>query len=189
MRYGNGFKFTGGEPTLDPYLYKSLKFLKEKEAQIYLDTNGSNYKILQSLMKNSLIDVLGISLKGTTKMEAMKKSGVNGVLCWDNVLKSIKSAEEIGIRQIIVTYVCFSDFNIDKVFEIANMFSKYNNLQLKFNNYSKPVGASDDLEPMDTEKLYSLLKYFVGIRPEWKSKIIIIDNPKAVHNYEKIKFL
>lgn len=189
LKHGNGFKFTGGEPTLAPFLYESLKFLKERGAQIYLDTNGSNYKIIQSLISDSLIDVLGISLKGTTKMEAMEKSGVDGELCWDNVFKTIQIAKDLGIKQIIVTYVCFSDFNIDKVFEIADMFSKYSNVCLKFNNYSKTIGAPDNFKPMDTIQLYSLLEYFVHIRPEWKSRIIIIDDPKAVHDYEKIKFL
>ena len=95
LKYGNGFKFTGGEPTLDPYLHESLEFLKEKGAQIYLDTNGSNYKVIQDLIANSMIDVLGISLKGITKIEATKKSGVNGVLCWDNVFKTINIAHDL----------------------------------------------------------------------------------------------
>ena len=189
LKRGNGFKFTGGEPTLDPYLYESLEFLKEKRAQIYLDTNGSNYKVVQSLITNSMIDVLGISLKGITKIEAMEKSGVSGELCWDNVFNTVKIANDLGVKQIIVTYVCFSDFNINKMFEISDLFSKYDNICLKFNNYSKPMGAPDNLKPMDTIQLYSLLEHFVEIRPEWRSRIIIIDDPKAVHDYKKIKFL
>ena len=31
LKRGNGFKFTGGEPTLDPYLYESLEFFKGKK--------------------------------------------------------------------------------------------------------------------------------------------------------------
>lgn len=189
LKYGNGFKFTGGEPTLDPYLYESLKFLKENKAQIYLDTNGSNYINVQSLISNSMIDVLGVSLKGITKKEAVEKSGVNERLCWDNVFKTIEIANRLGIKQIIVTYVCFSDFNMDKIFQIADMFSKYNNLCLKFNNYSKPVGAPDYLRPMETTQLLSLIEHFVEARPEWKSRVIIIDDPKAVYDYEKIKYL
>ena len=136
-----------------------------------------------------MIDVLGISLKGITKIEAMEKSGVSGELCWDNVFNTVKIANDLGVKQIIVTYVCFSDFNINKMFEISDLFSEYDNICLKFNNYSKPMGAPDNLKPMDTIQLYSLLEHFVEIRPEWRSRIIIIDDPKAVHDYKKIKFL
>lgn len=65
-------------------------------------------------------------------MEAMEKSGVDGELCWDNVFKTIQIAKDLGIKQIIVTYVCFSDFNIDKVFEIAVCFQNISNVCLKF---------------------------------------------------------
>lgn len=50
LEKGSNFKFTGGEPTLNPKLQKHLQIVKSKGGYIYLDSNGSNPQILENLM-------------------------------------------------------------------------------------------------------------------------------------------
>ena len=88
---GNNFKFTGGEPTLNPQLEEHLKIVKLKGGYIYLDSNGSNPEKLETLMKQQLLGVLGISLKGVSKEEALQISNIkNQNLIWDTLNRANK---------------------------------------------------------------------------------------------------
>ena len=64
--HGRGFKFTGGEPTLNPGLLDSLRCVKKHGGAVLVDTNASNYEMIKQACDEDLIDVLGISLKGLT---------------------------------------------------------------------------------------------------------------------------
>lgn len=111
LQTGHHFKFTGGEPTLNPYLKRDLQIVRDKGGIIYLDTNCSIADIIEDLLSKNLVDVLGISLKGLSKLEAQKKSRVsNATLCWDNVWKVIGVASSAK-AEVIVTYVVNQDFS------------------------------------------------------------------------------
>ena len=45
------FKFTGGEPLLNPNLYDDLKKVKELGGTVFLDTNGSMPYIAEKIFK------------------------------------------------------------------------------------------------------------------------------------------
>ena len=49
---------SGGEPTLNPYIIPLLENIKKIGYNIKLDTNGSNPDILETLIKNNLIDYI-----------------------------------------------------------------------------------------------------------------------------------
>ncbi len=111
---GSMFKFTGGEPTLNPDLPRDLEIVKKLGGTCFLDTNGSSPKIIENLLQRGLVDLYGISLKGLTEEEARKRSGVaNTKLCWHNVLQNIKTISDSGRADVIVTYVCYSSFDIE----------------------------------------------------------------------------
>ena len=71
IKKGNMFKFTGGEPCLNIYLEEELQIVKQNHGIVFLDTNGSLTAIVEKLLKKNLVDVLGVSLKGLTKEEAI----------------------------------------------------------------------------------------------------------------------
>ncbi|SMO76017.1 pyruvate formate lyase activating enzyme [Balnearium lithotrophicum] len=54
---------SGGEPTLEPNLEEGLSFVKERGFPIRLDTNGTNPKKLEKLIKNRLIDGIALDVK------------------------------------------------------------------------------------------------------------------------------
>ena len=56
---------TGGEPTIHPGLFDFLQKIKNinKELKIRLETNGSNPKVIEKLIKSKLIDSVALDIK------------------------------------------------------------------------------------------------------------------------------
>lgn len=55
---------TGGEPLNSPNIFDFLYFLKSKEINIKLDTNGSNPAKLQKVIDAGLLDYVAMDIKG-----------------------------------------------------------------------------------------------------------------------------
>lgn len=65
-----GVCITGGEPTLYAELPDFLKCIKELGLMIKLDTNGSNPKMLKSLVDGKLVDYVAMDIKGSLDIYA-----------------------------------------------------------------------------------------------------------------------
>ena len=150
LNRGKMFKFTGGEPCLNPLLEEELKIIKKKNGTVFLDTNGSMTDIVKRLLDNNLIDVLGVSLKGLTKQEALKTSGINNEkLCWDNVINTIKEALKYNNVRVIVTYVAYDNFNYDKLCDFAKLLDNIGKgIYLKINNLCGDVHRDENIKAM-----------------------------------------
>lgn len=59
----DGVVITGGEPTLSPGLIDFVKKIKQKGFLVKLDTNGSNPKILEKVLKETIVDYVAMDLK------------------------------------------------------------------------------------------------------------------------------
>jgi pyruvate formate lyase activating enzyme len=55
---------TGGEPTLQPGLFKEVEGLKRKGFSVKLDTNGSHPEVVKQLVSEGLIDYIAMDIKG-----------------------------------------------------------------------------------------------------------------------------
>jgi len=187
---GKMFKFTGGEPCMNPNLEILMKIVKERGGIIFLDTNGSMHNLVENYLNQNLIDVLGISLKGLTPEEAMQTSGVkNKKLCWDNPLLSIKEASKRNNVRVIVTYVAYDDFKYEQLCQFSNILSKLgNNIYLKINNLCGDLHRNNNIKPVEQEVLIKIIEKFVKENQEWKNKIILINSSGAVTDYSKILF-
>lgn len=73
-----GVCITGGEPTLYADLPDFLKSIKELGLMIKLDTNGSNPKMLKSLVDGKLVDYVAMDIKGSLDIYA-KVCGVSSL--------------------------------------------------------------------------------------------------------------
>jgi pyruvate formate lyase activating enzyme len=59
----DGVCITGGEPTLHQSLPGFLRLFKERNLLVKVDTNGSNPEILESLLRDKLIDCIAMDVK------------------------------------------------------------------------------------------------------------------------------
>jgi len=83
----DGVVISGGEPCLNKELFDLCKKIKELGFPVKLDTNGSNPDMLQSLIKNKIIDYIAMDIKAPLeKYEQVTKVKV----LTDNIKKSIE---------------------------------------------------------------------------------------------------
>ncbi|MGN0771968.1 MAG: anaerobic ribonucleoside-triphosphate reductase activating protein [Christensenellales bacterium] len=61
----DGVCITGGEPTLQSDLADFIKKIKDKGFLVKLDTNGSNYEMLLSLIEQKLVDYVAMDIKNS----------------------------------------------------------------------------------------------------------------------------
>jgi len=60
----DGIVVSGGEPTLQKGLEDFLEKCKKKGISVKLDTNGSNYKVLENLLQKKIVDYVAMDIKG-----------------------------------------------------------------------------------------------------------------------------
>lgn len=185
---GNTFKFTGGEPTLNSNLERDLAIVKKIGGITFLDTNGSSPRIISNLINKHLVDLFGISLKGLSNTEAMQRSGIKSEsLCWTNVLESIDLISNRSDSDVIVTYVCYEDFELNTLDSFAKILSKYKNVYLKINNFqSNAEHATPSLKPKDPKELEALIKSYIQDHLEWENRVTLITGPKAVEQFSEV---
>ena len=82
----DGVCITGGEPTLNPDLPDFIRKIKEMGLLVKLDTNGTNPKMLESLISQNLVDYLAMDIKNG-KSFYPKTTGVN--LDFANIEESV----------------------------------------------------------------------------------------------------
>jgi pyruvate formate lyase activating enzyme len=58
-----GVCISGGEPTLQPDLLDFCKKIKEKSFLVKVDTNGSNSKVVEELIKSGVVDYFAMDIK------------------------------------------------------------------------------------------------------------------------------
>jgi pyruvate formate lyase activating enzyme len=73
----DGITVTGGEPTTHESLPNLLKFFRQRELKIKLDTNGSNPTMLEALINQGLVDAVSMDIKAPlTSEEYSRAAGV-----------------------------------------------------------------------------------------------------------------
>lgn len=190
MNSNNRFKFSGGEQTLNPYLSQDLDIVKKLGGYVFLDSNGSKPDVIRELVEKELIDVLGISLKGLTKEQALSVSGIKkDELCWQNVFNSIRLATKHPSLRVIVTYVFYNDATLETLRAFAALIKPYPNIYLKVNNLLHQKHHQDGLVAVDPQLFNKNIHDFVKDNPEWAKRVIVVNDEDAITQYSKITFL
>lgn len=88
---------TGGEPTIHSELFNFLEKIKEqnREIKIRLETNGSNPKLIEKLIKNKLIDSVAMDIKNTKEKY---KETINSEINLEDIEKTIKLIKDSAIN-------------------------------------------------------------------------------------------
>lgn len=121
----DGVVITGGEPTIYSDLPIFIKKIKKLGFKVKLDTNGTNFEMLNSLIKNNLIDYIAMDIKAPEH----KYEKVIGVKSnFQNVLKSIKiiigSKLSYEFRTTIVPDLIYKK-DIEKIGELIKGAKKW----------------------------------------------------------------
>lgn len=192
MESGKNFKFSGGEPTLNPRVEWDLQVVKDHGGTVFFDTNGSNPELVKKLLDKGLIDVLAVSFKGLTPEEALETANIKKrEFCWDNVLKTIEYGSKAPGVKVIVTHVCYNDVSYEELLKYAALLEPYEGVFYKINNLhkSKYLPAELGLKRVDPDNLLNLLKRLVDENPYWKDRVIFVDDDYGISNYDGIVFL
>jgi molybdenum cofactor biosynthesis enzyme MoaA len=188
MESSTMFKFTGGEPTLLPELSQMIKIVKKHNGTVFLDSNGSKNDVIASLIKENLIDVLGLSIKGLSPETASLTSGVKRDLCWDNVINSIRATREKNVR-LIVTFVVYDGLDIKKILDFLDFLHSLNeSCYFKINNLYGDHHRTPGLQPLTSQQLKSIINEIIIKKPEWKEHLILVESFDSVRNFESIQF-
>lgn len=191
LKLGNRFKFSGGEQTINPRLIKDLEIVKDIGGMIFLDTNGSRPQVLKNILDRQLIDVVGISLKGLTKQEAIETSNVRQTSdCWESVHESISAAASANYDlRVIVTYVFYNERGYNELCEFANIISNYSNIYLKINNLLHDKHHDDTVEGIPPNEFVEMAQRFVQENPTYQNRVIVVNNKEAIRSFSEILFL
>lgn len=188
LRYSKNFKFTGGEPTLNPYLPEMMRIVKIYGAQTFLDTNGSNPEKVKALIDEGLVDIMGISFKGLTRDDAAKTANItNKKLCWDNVFKTIDYGCKAKSVHVIITYVvCEGYFVEEDLDRLAELLKPYPDITLKINNCYRAEVIDYRRKGLDKTEIYEMVERFVERHPEYKGRTVLFRDQESCIDQSKI---
>jgi len=193
MQSGKSFKFTGGEITLIKNLAHLLGVVKQKGGTVYLDTNGSMPDRVVKLVRDGLVDVLGISIKGLNEEESCANAGIpNSNLTWNNPLTTIKSSvREKADLVVPVTLVVDSETTDGRLHDFADLLSGLEvegqrQTRLKVNNFIPTRLTTGGLIPMNVDRLLQIVRSLVDRKPEWGGRITVVPSMEAVQNINSV---
>lgn len=121
----DGVVITGGEPTLHKNLPEFIKEIKSMGFLVKLDTNGTNPKMLKSLIDEKLIDYVAMDIKAPIEKYAeivCTKANTNDILKSIEILKNSKIKYEFRTT-VVKSQLLVADF--EKIGAIIEGSSKY----------------------------------------------------------------
>ena len=99
-----GVVVTGGEPTLDPGLYRFFEQVREEGLLTKLDTNGTSPQTVRKLLDAHLLDYIAMDIKNSTEKYA-HTAGVSDDGLKDAIEESICLIRESGLEHEFRTTV------------------------------------------------------------------------------------
>lgn len=152
----DGVVVSGGEPTIWPDLPDFLKQIKEKGFLTKLDTNGTNPKIIERILKENLIDYIAMDIK----MPLNEYESLSGVKTDGKILKqSVEIIKNSNIEYEFRTTVIeeFHDREvIERIFKDIGTVKKYTLQNFRPEKTLSP--SFGEFHACTTEKMATLKK-------------------------------
>lgn len=166
-----GVCITGGEPTIQPDLVEFCQKIKDLGLEVKLDTNGSNPKLVEQLIKNHLLDFIAMDIKSCFA-DYPKATAVSFPL--EEIKRSInlilKSGLEYEFRTTVVPGIHHKKNLIKLAKELKNFSPKLSWVLQQF----QPKNCLDPkylkVKPFSKEKMEEILKSLQMILPKTKMR-------------------
>ncbi len=109
---------TGGEPTMQQGLLKFIQKIRGRGYLIKLDTNGSNPKMLETIINHSLVDYIAMDIKAP-----LEKYNVitHSLVCSERIRESIGLIMHSGIKYEFRTTVVKSQLSKKDILSIGKL--------------------------------------------------------------------
>jgi len=135
----NGVVVTGGEPCLQKDLVDFLKEIKNFGFDIKLDTNGSEFNMLDKIIGENLVNYVAMDIKAPLeKYESVVGTNVN----IQNIEKSINLIMTSGVEYEFRTTVTRELLTVDDFFDIGQLIKGANKYFLQKFLFSKVLDES-----------------------------------------------
>lgn len=167
-RFLEGVVILGGEPTIHPDLDKFLRRIRRLGYLIKLDTNGSNPKMIKSLLRKKLIDYVALDIKAPKEKyqktigcqdKQLAEKMVNEV---EKTLKILKAAKiDFECRTTIVPTL----LDERDVLKIARWISSYCKKYFLQNFINEKTTLNPDFQRLKPHTKEFLLKILKKIAP------------------------
>ncbi|MGB9696519.1 MAG: GTP 3',8-cyclase MoaA [Ignavibacteria bacterium] len=119
-------RFTGGEPLIRKDVlsfFKMMAALREQyDFEVGITTNGTSLLDKLNFLYEFGVDLLNISLD---TLDRNKFIAITGKTCFDDVLKSIHRAVDIGFKSVKVNMVVIKGLNDDELIPFIEYFQFY----------------------------------------------------------------
>ena len=115
----DGVVITGGEPTINNELPSLIKKIKELGLLVKLDTNGTNPKMIEYLIDNSLVDYIAMDIKTNPLKYSVVTNTKNNI---EDILDSVDIIKNSNIEHEFRTTV-YNIHTLDDLINIAKLVS------------------------------------------------------------------
>lgn len=155
----NRIMLIGGEPTIYPNFIELIQYIREKEIQVSLATNGRKFKDLNFAKKVIQAGITGIdiSLKAISEEEYLKNTNSYGL---NEMIEGYKNLKKIGFNPS-VSYVIIEDSK--ERFEEVVKFISSQGIDRFAIQFVKPVVEEKDDEILDLNKMGKFVEYIYEI--------------------------
>jgi len=128
-KWVDGICLTGGEPCIFKDLPEFIKSIREIGVMVKFDTNGTFPEMLQSIIKQKLVEYIAMDIKGPLNFKAYAHSiGVKNKYVLERVKKSIDIIKNSGIDYEFRTTVVptlHKDKDIEEIAKFIKGAKKY----------------------------------------------------------------
>lgn len=160
---------SGGEPTLHSDLFDFIREIKQKGLLVKLDTNGTNPRLINRLIKNNLVDYIAMDIKAKLLTEKYKEVVGNqfGLNNMDRVHESMELIQQSGIEYEFRTTLIKPNHCTDDIIEISKAIKgnyylqEYNNQKTLISELNNSTFSKDELQLLTnirTESVNILLR-------------------------------
>jgi len=149
----DGVCITGGEPTLHKTLPEFIRAFKKKNYSVKLDTNGSNPRMIEALLREELIDCVAMDVKAP--LNATSYSRLSGVPAHLNKIReSIDLIRDCSVEAIFRITVVPGMLTEEDIYQVANELYPAKKFVLQQFSPENPLDTTlKDVAPWPQEKM------------------------------------